>query len=213
MTMKSSRRIAVWVAATKEKMASIQEDLYNDWESPISLPACAVEEDRNKTSKELDDEAFLQLYIEGVADVLCEKILDQKDKSHHAPCQPIAWPSLWMTKLVYNADNVSDAFSADNLIKEYPYGIHGIDVTSTQFAYQATTQVCVPISVGAIQAGLAYLKLSVPHDCKEITNELYLTKEEAYRILEFFREHQKHMLSNILTIPRLSVISPHAIHC
>lgn len=212
MNKGKQKKVAVWVAATPATMATMQQRLFSDWNEPMEMEAAGVQEDRNRDIKELDNEAFLQAYIEGVAGVLFEHILGEHDKSYTALCAAIPWPSLWLTKIIDTVEDVSSDFTVDHLLKETEYGVHQMPIQPTQLANNAATQLLVPVSVGAIQAGIAYLVLSVPEPFKDIRRELYMTTEQAYNVLDSFRAHHATMLSNIMAIPHCSVISSHAIH-
>lgn len=211
--MKNAKKVAVWVAATPNDMDALQRGYCYENGDLTDLPACGVQEDVTRDSTTLDEEAFLQAYIEGVAMVMYQHIMDQRDQRYTSPCQHIVWPSLWMTKIVDTVKGAGNEFDIDQLFEEGIAGVHFVTVAPKQFVFQATTQICVPVSIGAIQAGLAYLKISVHESMEEIHREIYMTKDEAYRILESFREHQRHMLTNLLHLPRFdSVISRNAIH-
>lgn len=210
--MTKGKRVTLWVAAPPETMAIMQKRLYTEWPETLDLVVAGVQEDRSRGSKELDNEAFLQAYIEGVADVLFEHIMAGQDRSRTASCPVIPWPSLWMTKIIDTVKDESPDYPVDSLITETNYGIHQIAIQPAQLANNAATQILAPVSVGAIQAGLAYLKLAVPESVKEVHRELYMDAAQAYDVLDSFRTHHASMLSTIMSMPPLSVISPHAIH-
>lgn len=208
--MKENKRKAIWVAASPSVMGLMQENLRREFPEVVDLPACCVQEDLSMNSNDLDDEAFLQAYIEGIATVISAYINISEDPGYNRPCQSINWPSLWMTKLILNTEDLDED---EDILQETPTGLHTLSLQPKDLADNAIMQLLAPVSIGAIQAGIAYLKLSVPCDqFKDIHKEIFMTKEEAYRVLDSFRDYQRHMLRSLLS-PRYSVISPNAIYC
>lgn len=209
------KRVSIWVAGTAEEMSVLQKALYVDDDSvSLRMPCCIIQDARSKSSAQHDSDAFLQCYIEAVAQVAADIAQDQQDKCFASPGQHIDWPCIWLTKVLESVDVKEDE---EKTVEDIVYrvesetGVHTAPIFAKQLALQSLSQLCVPVSIGAIQAGLAYLRLYGDMNEECLRNSIYLDEQDAERILRDFRAHQAGMLNMLLSLPRVSVVTPHAI--
>ena len=193
----------------------MQQALYENNDNAIlRMPCCIIQEDREKSSQRLDSDAFLQCYIEAVAQIAADFAFREEDKCFATAGHNIAWPTLWFTKILESIDvKDGDERTPEEIIyrEDEVTGVRTCPIYAKQLALQSLTQLCVPVSIGALQAGLAYLRLYGDMKEEVIKKSLYLDEESSERILRDFRGHQANMLDMLLSLPRVSVISPHAI--
>lgn len=210
------KKVIAWVAATQQAMSRMQEMLFYDEPQRHMFPAAMLQEDRTHHSDDLDAEAFLQAYIEGVAYSIGTLSELQEDISYETPCTFVRWPSIWMSKMHgrVELDKDDKDFHVDLLLRENKqFGVHMLGITPQEFAENTLQQILVPVSLADIQAGIAYLTISaeLSDEYPHLHSEILMTKEAAHDILDAYRTSRANMLHMLTKKKRKSVISPNAI--
>ena len=210
------KKVTAWVAASQSSMSRMQEVLFYNGSMRPLFPAAMIQEDRSRHLDDLDAEAFLQAYIEGVAYSIGTLSELQEDPSCFTPGDFTRWPALWMSKIQgrVEMDKEDKDFHVDLLLHENDqYGVHLLGITPQEFADQTLQQILVPVSLADIQAGLAYLTISADLSDKYpyLQQEILMSKEAAHSILDAYRTSRANLLHTLTKTKRKSVISPNAI--
>lgn len=204
------KRIIAWTAASPGLMSVLQRKLVSKKVNDhYSIPASFVATGDKSRIDEAEAEAFLQAYIEGVAQQLAVLCDAQQDSKYALPGEVWMWPSVWMTKVVGMAKEGELEDLSSLLTEDEETGIHTIGLSAADLYKYTWTQIQVQVSLADIQAAMAYLVISAKSDV--VKDQILFDKEEAYKILDAYRTANKDLIHIKSSAPNLSVIRQDAI--